>query len=77
MFITPDFIEKYSKRADEITIDGLKLNLYPAKHSSAIAAYLYDMYMKVRQHVPVENLFEDLQTADGGEESKIKKNEVD
>ncbi len=69
-FITPDFIEKYSKRADEIIIDGLKLSLYPAKQSSAIAAYFYNMYEKVRQHVPCESLFSDLKKANEDEESK-------
>lgn len=59
MFITPDFVEKYYKRAHEIKIDNMELSLFPEKQCAAISAYLYDMYMKVRKHVPCEELFEE------------------
>lgn len=57
MFVDQNFIEKYSKRADEITLDGRSINSFPPGQQGAIAAYLYDMYMKVCKHVPIDSLF--------------------
>lgn len=59
MFITLDFIQKYIKRAKHIRIDGKALNDMPKNHCVALAAYLHDMYMVVRKHMPCDELFEE------------------
>lgn len=57
MFLTKDFIENYCSLAKEIKIDGRPLTDLNKQEMIAISAYFYHMYMKVRKHVPTEELF--------------------
>lgn len=74
MFLTDDFIEKYSKQAKGIRIDNCPFPELKDEQKNAVFAYLYDMYMKLREYIPSESVFD---KNDIKMESKIKKNEKD
>lgn len=56
MFITKEFIEKYSGRAKDIKVDGISVIDMDEQIIIALLAYFYEMYQMARRYMPNDEI---------------------